>query len=114
MTKKRAIISYDKLSIEQKKGILKEYPDGYVNHLTQIKTPLGEVLEALIWETEETIYLVKFPKVQRALVSDDDDDDDMDDDISDDVDVNDDDMDSDDEEDDNFDDKDDSDEEDED
>jgi hypothetical protein len=114
MTKKRAIISYDKLSIEQKKGILKEYPDGYVNHLTQIKTPLGEVLEALIWETEETIYLVKFPKVQRALVSDDDDDDDMDDDISDDVDVNDDDMDSDDDEDDSYDDKDDSDDEDED
>ncbi|MCT4559989.1 MAG: hypothetical protein N4A41_01310 [Crocinitomicaceae bacterium] len=114
MTKKRAIISYDKLSIVQKKGILKEYPDGYVNHLTQIKTPLGEVLEALIWETEETIYLVKFPKVQRALVSDDDDDDDMDDDISDDVDVNDDDMDSDDDEDDSYDDKDDSDDEDED
>lgn len=106
MTKKRAIISYDKLSIEQKKGILKEYPDGYVNHLTQIKTPFGEVLEALIWETEETIYLVKFPKVQRSVVSDDDDDDDDMDDINDDVDVNDDDVDSDDDDDDSYDDKD--------
>lgn len=79
MTKKRAIISYEKLDIEQKKGILKEYPDGYMNHLTQIKTPMGEVLDALIWETEETIYLVKFPKVQKTIIADDDDDDDDDD-----------------------------------
>lgn len=117
MTKKRAIISYDKLSIEQKKGILKEYPDGYVNHLTQIKTPFGEVLEALIWETEETIYLVKFPKVQRSVVSDDDDDDDDMEDMNDDVDVNDDDMDDDDDDDgddDNYDSKEDSEDEDED
>jgi hypothetical protein len=78
MSKKRAIISYDKLDIEQKKDILKEYPDGYMNHLTQIKTPTGEILDALIWETEETIYLVKFPKVTKAIVVDDDDDDDMD------------------------------------
>ncbi len=79
MTKKRAIISYDKLEIEQKKGILREYPDGYINHLTQIKTPTGEVLDALIWETEETIYLVKFPKITRTVIADDDDDDDDDD-----------------------------------
>jgi|TARA_R110000737_G_scaffold353511_1_gene406510 hypothetical protein len=78
MTKKRAIISYDKLEIEQKKGILKEYPDGYMNHLTQIKTPMGEIHDALIWETEETIYLVKFPKVAKAIILDDDDDEDDD------------------------------------
>jgi len=75
MTKKRVIISYDQLEIEQKKGILKEYPDGYMNHLTQIKTPMGEILDALIWETEETIYLVKFPKNSKTIVVDDDDDD---------------------------------------
>lgn len=78
MTKKRAIISYDKLDIEQKKEILKEFPDGYMNHLTQIKTPNGDILDALIWDTEETIYLVKFPKVSKAIVVDDDDDDDED------------------------------------
>ncbi|MFA7272437.1 MAG: hypothetical protein WC044_01135 [Crocinitomicaceae bacterium] len=78
MTKKRAIVSYDKLDIEQKKGILKEFPDGYINHMTQIKTPNGEILDALIWETEETIYLVKFPKVMKPIVTDDDDDDDDD------------------------------------
>jgi hypothetical protein len=77
--KKRAIVSYDKLSIEQKKGILKEFPDGYVNHMTQIKTPNGDMLDALIWETEETIYLVKFPKVVKAVIADDDEEDELDD-----------------------------------
>ncbi|MGJ8661368.1 MAG: hypothetical protein ACSHXL_04975 [Bacteroidota bacterium] len=105
MTKKRAIISYDKLEIEQKKGILKEYPDGYMNHLTQIKTPTGEVLDALIWETEETIYLVKFPKVSRTVIADDDDDDDDDDDMDeiDDKDIKDDDDSTDDDEEDSYD-----------
>lgn len=59
MTKRRGIISYDKLTVEQKKQILRDYPDGYINHLTTIKTPNGETLDALIWETDEVIYLVK-------------------------------------------------------
>lgn len=92
--KKRAIVSYDKLTIDQKKGILKEYPDGYINHLTQIKTPTGEMLDALIWETEETIYLVKFPKIMKPVVEDDDDDEAIEDDLE--VDVKDDDLDDDD------------------
>ena len=55
MSKRRAIISYDKLSIEQKKQILRDFPDGYINHLTTIKTPTGEVLDALVWETDDVI-----------------------------------------------------------
>jgi hypothetical protein len=75
MSKRRSIISYDKLTIEQKKQILRDYPDGYINHLTTIKTPTGQVLDALIWETEEVIYLVKINKVtpKPAKVEDDDD-----------------------------------------
>jgi hypothetical protein len=77
MSKRRAIISYDKLSIDQKKQILKDYPDGYINHLTTIKTPTGETLDALIWETDEVIYLVKVNKVMPKAkpVSDDEEDD---------------------------------------
>lgn len=81
MSKRRAIISYDKLSIEQKKQILRDFPDGYINHLTTIKTPTGEVLDALVWETDEVIYLVKINKVQpkaKPVVEDDDDFDDFD------------------------------------
>ncbi len=77
MSKRRAIISYDKLTIEQKKKILKDYPDGYINHLTTIKTPTGEMLDALIWETDEVIYLVKINKIApkvKPIVDDEDDD----------------------------------------
>jgi hypothetical protein len=76
MTKRRAIISYDKLTIDQKKQILKDFPDGYINHLTSIKTPTGELLDALIWETDEVIYLVKINKVatKPAIVDEEDDD----------------------------------------
>ena len=69
MSKRRSIISYDKLTIEQTKQILKEFPDGYINHLTTIKTPTGEILDALIWETDEVIYLVKINKITPKIKS---------------------------------------------
>jgi hypothetical protein len=98
MSKRRAIISYDKLTIDQKKQILKDFPDGYINHLTTIKTPTGEMLEALMWETDEVIYLVKINKyTPRPAASMDDDDDDFDDDLEK-VDVKDDDLEDDEEE----------------
>lgn len=82
MTKKRSIVSYDKLTAEQKKELLKSFPDGYRSFVTQIKTPAGESLEALIWETEEVIYLVKMSSnmtIALDLDDDDDDDDEIDD-----------------------------------
>lgn len=106
MTKRRSIISYDKLSLEQKKQILRDYPDGYINHLTTIKTPTGEILDSLIWETDEVIYLVKINKVMsKPKPVADDDDDDFDDDLDDKVpDIKDDDLDeNDDEEEDEYD-----------
>lgn len=78
MTKKRAIISYDKLSIDQKKQLLLAFPDGFSSGMTQIKTPTGETLDALLWETDEIIYLVKIPKPSVKTKSVDDDEDDFD------------------------------------
>ena len=98
MTKRRAIISYDKLTIDQKKQILKDFPDGYINHLTSIKTPTGELLDALIWETDEVIYLVKINKVATKPAIVDEEDDDFEDDF-DKVDVKDDELEEEDEED---------------
>ena len=72
MTKRRGIISYDKLTVEQKKQILRDFPDGYINHLTTIKTPNGETLDALIWETDEVIYLVKIKQPAIKQVKNDD------------------------------------------
>jgi hypothetical protein len=97
MSKRRAIISYDKLTIDQKKQILKDFPDGYINHLTTIKTPTGETLDALMWETDEVIYLVKINKVAPKAAVVDEDDDDFEEDI-DKLDVKEDDLDADDEE----------------
>lgn len=79
MTKRRSIISYDKLTVEQKKKLEQDFPDGFLGNLTTIKTPTGEVLDALIWETEEIIYLVKINKASFTSSLDDDDDDFVDD-----------------------------------
>jgi hypothetical protein len=97
MSKRRSIISYDKLTIDQKKQVLRDFPDGYINHLTSIKTPTGETLDALIWETEEVIYLVKINKVSPKPAPVDDEEDDFEDDFEK-VDVKDDDLDEDEEE----------------
>ena len=102
MSKRRSIISYDKLTIEQKKQILREFPDGYINHLTSIKTPTGEMLDALIWETEEVIYLVKINKVAPKPAPVEEEDEEFEDDF-DKVDVKDDELDEDEDEDDDYD-----------
>ncbi len=90
MTKKRAIVSYDKLTIDQKKQLLVAFPDGFSEGMTQIKTPTGETMDALLWETEEIIYLVKLNKpvgkpVKAPIDDDDEDEEDFEDDIPDDV-----------------------------
>ena len=41
MAKKRAIVSYDKLTAEQRKELTKSFPEGYGSFITQIKTPTG-------------------------------------------------------------------------
>ncbi|HRO75787.1 MAG TPA: hypothetical protein PLP27_06545 [Crocinitomicaceae bacterium] len=85
MTKKRAIVSYEKLTIDQKKKLDLAFPNGFGGAMTQIKNPAGETLDAILWETEDIIYLVKIVKPQSKSVSLDDDDDD---DVIDDIDVN--------------------------
>lgn len=81
MSKKRAIISYDKMDIEQKKQLLVAFPDGFSEGMTQIKTPTGETLDALLWETDEVIYLVKIPKPSLKAKPVDEDEDDFDEDL---------------------------------
>lgn len=102
MSKRRAIISYDKLTIDQKKQVLKDFPDGYINHLTTIKTPTGEMLDAFVWETDEVIYLVKINKIKPKAAVVDDEEDDFEDDFEK-VDVKDDELDADEEEEEDYD-----------
>lgn len=82
MSKKKSIISYEKLTIEQKKQLLIAFPDGFAGHMTKMTNPItNEVFDSLLWETEEQIYLVKLPKVTLKSPSVDDDDDDFEDDF---------------------------------
>jgi len=62
------IVTYDKLSEEMKDRLEEAFPDGFGGSMTQIKTPTGETLDALLWETEEIIYLVKLNKITKKPV----------------------------------------------
>jgi len=86
MTKRRSIISYEKLSAEQKKQLEIDFPDGFLGSLMTMKTPLGDMFEGLLWETEEIIYLVRINKAAFVSALKDDDDDDDGDDLDDDLD----------------------------
>lgn len=78
MSKKKSIISYDKLSIDQKKQLLIAFPDGFSGSTTKMTNPItGEIFDSLLWETEEIIYLVKLPKITMKSPSVDDDEDDF-------------------------------------
>lgn len=82
MSKKKSIISYEKLNIEQKKQLLLAFPDGFAGSMTKMTNPItGEIFDSLLWETEEIIYLVKLPKVTVKSPSVDDDEDDFEDDF---------------------------------
>jgi hypothetical protein len=75
MTKRRAIVSLEKLTAEQKKRLEQDFPDGFLGSLTSIKTPTGQMMDALIWETEEIIYLVKVNKAAFISALNDEEDD---------------------------------------
>jgi hypothetical protein len=82
MSKKKSIISYEKLTIDQKKQLLMAFPDGFAGNMTKMTNPItGEVFDSLLWETDEIIYLVKLPKVTAKSPSVEDDEEDFDDEI---------------------------------
>ncbi|MNU44564.1 hypothetical protein D3C71_333840 [compost metagenome] len=82
MSKKRTIISYEKLNIDQKKQLLIAFPEGFSGNTTKMTNPItGEVFDSLLWETDEIIYLVKLPKVTVKSPSVDDDEDDFEEDF---------------------------------
>jgi hypothetical protein len=82
MSKKKSIISYDKLNIDQKKHLLLAFPDGFSGSTTKMTNPItGEIFDSLLWETDEIIYLVKLPKITVKSPSVDDDEDDFEDDF---------------------------------
>ena len=85
MSKKRAIVTYEKLSLEMRDKLEDAFPEGFGGNMTQITTPTGEILDALLWETEEIIYLVKLNKVnkKRVVIPDEEEEDEEEDEIED-------------------------------
>lgn len=83
MSKKKSIVSYEKLTIEQKKALLIAFPEGFAGATTKMTNPItGEIFDSLLWETEEQIYLVKLPKLKiKSPTVDDDDDDEIEEDL---------------------------------
>jgi DNA-directed RNA polymerase subunit delta len=82
MSKKRAIVTYEKLSEEMRDRLEEAFPEGFGGAMTQISTPTGELMDAVIWETDEIIYLVKLNKVKQKNVvipEDDEEEEDFDD-----------------------------------
>jgi hypothetical protein len=77
MSKKKSIVSYEKLTIDQKKQLLIAFPEGFAGATTKMTNPItGEIFDSLLWETEECIYLVKLPKLKLKSPSVDDDEED--------------------------------------
>jgi hypothetical protein len=82
MSKKRAIVTYEKLSEEMRDRLEEAFPEGFGGAMTQISTPTGELMDAVLWETDEMIYLVKLNKVKQKNVvipEDDEEEEDFDD-----------------------------------
>lgn len=58
-TKKRVVVSYHNLSPELQAELKKKYPYGFTDHMIRIEKGPGDFFYAVVFETEDTNYLVK-------------------------------------------------------
>lgn len=57
--KKRVVVSYHNLSPELQAELKKKYPAGFTESMIRIDKGLGDFFYAVVFETEQTNYLVK-------------------------------------------------------
>ena len=74
MDKQRKIISFENLSPELRKDLIKAFPNGFAGKTEKIVTP-KETLTVVRFETKDAIYMVKVKLSEKKSVDDDDDDD---------------------------------------
>lgn len=74
MSKKRVVKDFDKLPDEVQNLIRKEFPAGFAHKLVSYQGPKGERISALPFETEDTVYLVRWSiqEFKPVTVKDDD------------------------------------------
>ena len=78
MNKPRVIKDFDKLETSIQEQIKLNYPLGFSKHLITFKNAKGEFVSALLYETNETYYLVRMTqkKAKEIILNDEDYDDD--------------------------------------
>ena len=64
--KPKVIQDYGKLSTEIKEQIKLTYLEGFSEHLIEFENPKGELVSALPFETEETIYMIRM-SIRKAM-----------------------------------------------
>jgi len=57
--KKRLVVSFRNLSPELQDEVKKRYPTGFTEHMIRVDKGQGEFFYAVVFETDEIIYLVK-------------------------------------------------------
>lgn len=72
-TKKRLVVSFHNLSPEMQEEVKKKYPTGFADHMIRIDKGAGEFFYAVVFETDDTNYLVKIDvKVDDSLEEEED------------------------------------------
>ena len=57
--KKRLVVSFRNLSPELQDEVRKRYPNGFVDHMIRVDKGQGDFFYAVVFETDDIIYLVK-------------------------------------------------------
>lgn len=71
-TKKRLIISYERLPEKDKELFEEKYEDGLMDHIQTVSKPDGTPMFVVPLETEENIYMVKIDlKIDDKMTDDD-------------------------------------------
>ena len=72
-TKKRLVVSFRNLSPEMQEEVKKKYPMGFADHMIRIDKGPGDFFYAVVFETEDTSYLVKIDvKIDDSLEEEED------------------------------------------
>ena len=71
--KKRVVVKLQNMPEELQEEVRKQYPYGFTDHMMRIDKGPGDFLFAVVFETEDTNYLVKLDVNVDGQIEDDDD-----------------------------------------
>ena len=71
--KKRVVVKLQSMPEELQEEVRKQYPYGFTDHMMRIDKGPGDFFYAVVFETEDTNYLVKIDVNVDGQIEDDDD-----------------------------------------